>query len=87
MPFAPYHAIMFGESLVFDTSATELALNWKPKYTSTEALIESFEFFIKNRNEHRSSVVASEHKSIPKPGLLLALKWVSKRFISGGKNE
>ncbi len=86
LPFAPYHAIMFGESLVFDTAKAESKLKWQPKFSSTEALVESFQNFQKTRPSTEDQIAQSAHTTLPRPGLLRILKWVSKNFISERSN-
>ncbi len=85
LPFAPYHAAMFSETLVFDTSKTERTLNWKSNFSSTEALVESFMNFQQNKPSVHENLVSSPHTSLPKPGLLRMLKWLSKRLFSTGR--
>ncbi|MBI2708133.1 MAG: NAD-dependent epimerase/dehydratase family protein [Actinobacteria bacterium] len=72
-PFAPYHWLLYGESLWFDTTAARRDLGWAPAHSNTSALIESYEWFL----AHRSSLEGggrSHHQSPARLGLLRLLK-------------
>lgn len=81
-PFAPYHLIMYGESLWFTSSKAQEKLNWSPRYSSTSALIESFDTFKKLGGRTDKDSVYSPHRSSPKQGILEFLKIVSKVLYS-----
>lgn len=66
-PIAPYHALMYGRSLYFDIGATQRRLGWQPRYSNEEMLLESYEWFLRNRGRAGSG---SPHKSALKQGLL-----------------
>jgi nucleoside-diphosphate-sugar epimerase len=73
VPFAPYHWLLFGESLWFDVSKAERELDWHPTHSNASAVIESYEWFL----EHRSSLGGdgkSHHQSPAKLGLLKLVK-------------
>jgi nucleoside-diphosphate-sugar epimerase len=72
-PFAPYHWLMFGESLYFDTSKVRTELGWKSTHSNTTALIESYEWFLSHRQELGGSD-RSHHRSPVRLGLLELLK-------------
>jgi nucleoside-diphosphate-sugar epimerase len=75
-PFAPYHWLMYAESLWFDTTRAETELGWSPKHSNGSAIIESYEWFLDNRSS-LSAVgdhAGSHHQSPVKMGLLKALK-------------
>lgn len=50
-PFAPYHWLLYGESLWFDIGAARRDLGWEPRYSNREMLIESYEWFLSHRSE------------------------------------
>ena len=72
VPFAPYHWMLYGESLWFDVSLAQSDLDWQPKHSNVEMIIESYEWFL----EHRGRASGSHHQSPVKLGLLRALKRV-----------
>ena len=76
VPFAPYHWLLYGESLWFDTERVRSELGWEPRYSNAAMIIESYEWFLAHRAElaatdggHRS-----HHQSSVRPGLLRLLK-------------
>ena len=49
-PLGPYHAMMYGKSMYFDISKSENILNWSPKYSNEEMILQSYNWYVKNRN-------------------------------------
>ena len=72
-PFAPYHWLLYAESLWFDTSKAQTELDWRPQHSNASALVESYDWFLANRasldGAHRS-----HHQSPVRLGLLEVLK-------------
>jgi nucleoside-diphosphate-sugar epimerase len=83
-PFAPYHLIMYGESLWFTSEKAQRILGWKPRYSSSEALLESFDTFRKEGGRSENQSQYSPHRSSPKQGILAFLKIISKALFSKG---
>jgi nucleoside-diphosphate-sugar epimerase len=73
VPFAPYHWLLYGESLWFDSSKAERELGWTSTRTNGEMLIESYEWFQAHRAE-LASRGGSHHQSPVKLGALKLLK-------------
>ncbi|CAN5573953.1 NAD-dependent epimerase/dehydratase family protein [soil metagenome] len=73
VPFAPYHWLLYGESLWFDTSRAERELGWSSTQSNGEMLIESYEWFLAHRDE-LASTRGSHHQSPVRLGLLRGLK-------------
>ncbi len=48
-PLGPYHSLMYGRSLYFDTEETNKILNFKPKFSNVDMIIESYKWYIENR--------------------------------------
>jgi nucleoside-diphosphate-sugar epimerase len=70
-PFAPYHWLMYAESLWFDTTRAETELGWVSKQSNRSALIESYEWFLR----HRGALGGGSHHQSPVPlGVLRLLK-------------
>jgi nucleoside-diphosphate-sugar epimerase len=72
-PFAPYHWLLYGESLWFDVTRARTELEWEPAHSNTSMLIESYEWFLAHRHELESAN-RSHHQSPVRPGLLRVLK-------------
>jgi nucleoside-diphosphate-sugar epimerase len=72
-PFAPYHWLLYAESLWFDTTRARTELGWEPQHSNASALVESYDWFLAHRGsldgEHRS-----HHQSPVRLGLLKVLK-------------
>lgn len=57
-PLAPFHYLTYNKPFYFDISKAMNELNWKPKYSNAQMLIESYDWFVANydkvklRREH-----------------------------------
>ena len=71
-PFAPYHWLLYAESLWFDTTKARTELGWSSKHSNASALIESYEWFLDHRGETADG--ASHHQSPVRLGMLRVLK-------------
>ncbi len=80
-PLAPYHWLLYGESLYFSGEKPERVLGWTPRYSSTEALIASYDSFLA-RTPHESAGELSPHRSVPKQGLLGLARGASRLLFS-----
>lgn len=77
VPFAPYHWLLYGESLWFDTTRVRTELGWEPVHSNASMIIESYEWFLAHRSESAAASDASmrsHHQSGVRPGLLRLLK-------------
>lgn len=74
-PFAPYHWLLYSESLYFDVTKARTELDWEPQHSNASMLIESYEWFLAHRNDADDSA-RSHHQSTVRPGLVRALKLV-----------
>jgi nucleoside-diphosphate-sugar epimerase len=72
-PFAPYHWLLYGESLYFDVTKARTELGWEPRHSNASALIESYEWFLAHRHG-LGEQAGSHHQSPVRPGLLRLLK-------------
>lgn len=73
-PLGPYHAMMYGRSLYFDIAKSKSELGWQPRYSSNEMFVESYEWYLKNREQILRSHGASHHRSAVKQGILSLVK-------------
>jgi nucleoside-diphosphate-sugar epimerase len=72
-PFAPYHWLLYAESLWFDTTKARTELGWEPRHSNASAVIESYNWFLSHRDEP-GTMPRSHHQSPVKLGLLELLK-------------
>jgi nucleoside-diphosphate-sugar epimerase len=74
-PFAPYHWLLYGESLWFDLTRARTELGWEPRHSNQSMVIESYEWFLAHRDELEDAP-RSHHQSPARPGVLRFLKRV-----------
>lgn len=72
-PFAPYHWLLYSESLWFDIGHTEEDLGWRAHHSNIAMLNESYDWFLAHRGELAASA-GSRHQSPARLGLLRLLK-------------
>jgi len=72
-PFAPYHWMLYGESLWFDVTRARSELGWEPKHSNASMVVESYDWFLAHRDQLEGAT-GSEHQSPARLGLLRALK-------------
>lgn len=70
-PFAPYHWLMYGNSMWFDVDHVVRALGWEPRYSNDEMLAESYDWFVAHRNDPHQE---SHHRRPARQGALRVLK-------------
>lgn len=71
-PFAPYHWIMYGRSMWFDTTRARTELGWAPTRSTDEMLAESYDWYQAHRGEQAGD--ASHHRSPVREGVLRAAR-------------
>jgi nucleoside-diphosphate-sugar epimerase len=74
-PLGPYHAMMFGRSFYFDVEKAKRELGWRPKYSNEEMLIQSYAWYVGNREGILASPPSSHHRSPVKQGILSVAKY------------
>lgn len=72
-PFAPYHWLLYSESLWFDVTKAREELGWEPRHSNVSMVIESYEWFLAHRHE-LGGRTGSEHQSAAKLGALKLVK-------------
>jgi len=72
-PFAPYHWLLYSESLYFDVAKARTELGWEPRHSNAAMVIESYEWFLAHRREG-DDPARSHHQSPVRPGLVRLLK-------------
>ena len=73
-PLGNYHALMYGRSLYFDISKARRELGWQPRYSNVEMFIESYEWYLRHRDQVLRGAGASRHRSSVKQGILQLVK-------------
>jgi nucleoside-diphosphate-sugar epimerase len=73
VPFAPYHWLLFSESLWFDTTKARAELGWEPHHSNASMVIESYEWFLAHRAE-LAERTGSHHQSPARLGALRIAK-------------
>ena len=72
-PLGPYHALMYGRSLYFDTKKVSYELNWKSNYSNKTAIIDSYDHYLRELNNISHKEFKSPHTSPMKQGVLKLL--------------
>jgi nucleoside-diphosphate-sugar epimerase len=72
-PFAPYHWLLYGESLWFDTTKARTELGWEATQSNEAMMKESYEWFLAHRYE-LDTLQRSHHQSPVEMGLLRVLR-------------
>jgi nucleoside-diphosphate-sugar epimerase len=72
-PFAPYHWLLYGESLWFDVTRARTELGWEPVHSNASMVVESYEWFLAHRQQLGDGS-GSHHQSPARLGLLKLLK-------------
>ncbi len=72
-PFAPYHWLMYAESLWFDIDHARDALGWRPRLSNAEMLADSYDWFVANRAA-TTAAGRSQHRTTAEQGVLKLLK-------------
>lgn len=80
-PFAPYHWLMYSKSLWFDIEHVQTALGWQPRYSNTEMLADSYDWYLANRAA-TTEAGRSHHRTTAKQGALTVLKSATRLLPS-----
>lgn len=71
-PFAPYHWLLYSESLWFDTTKAQSELDWHPTHSNASMVAESYDWFLAHRGDSSNGV--SHHQSPVRLGVLKLLR-------------
>lgn len=74
-PLGAYHALMYGRSMYFDISRAKRELGWRPRFSNEEMFIQSYDWYIANREKMLEQRGGSHHRSPVKQGALNLVKW------------
>lgn len=76
-PLAPWHYLTYHKPFYFNIENEIKMLAWKPRYSNTEMLWSSYQWFVENRERLTNTQHTSAHHKAPKQRLLKFLKWLS----------
>jgi nucleoside-diphosphate-sugar epimerase len=74
IPFASYQLLLYSQAMYFDSSKDWKSLGVTPEHTNSSALIESYEWFLRHRENLQESGSQSVHKSLAKGKSLELIK-------------
>lgn len=69
-PLGAYHALMYGRSMYFDIGKAVRELQWQPRYSNDEMIVESYDWYVQHRQEVLRGKEASAHRSKLREGAL-----------------
>jgi nucleoside-diphosphate-sugar epimerase len=69
-PLGAYHALMYGRSLYFDISKAQQELGWQPRFSNNEMIVQSYEWYVANRESILKVHEASTHRAAVRHGIL-----------------
>lgn len=75
-PLAPWHYRTYHKPFFFDVAPTMAALDWQPRFSNAEALIDSFEWYVAHRATVRAARGSTHRSSVPQ-GVLGLLRRLS----------
>jgi nucleoside-diphosphate-sugar epimerase len=75
-PLSGYHWLMYGRSMYFDNAKAESELNWTPRFSNDEMFIESYDWYVRNRERTLTTRGPSHHRSAVKQGVLRLVGWL-----------
>jgi nucleoside-diphosphate-sugar epimerase len=78
IPFASYQLLLYSQAMYFDSSKDWRHLNVNPKYSNTDALVESYEWFLQRESEPQTQAEQSIHRSVAKGKSLSLMKFILK---------
>jgi nucleoside-diphosphate-sugar epimerase len=73
-PLGDYHTLMYGREMYFDVEDTKRTLDWTPRHSNAEMIAESYDWYVRHRDEVLARRNASHHRSPVKLGVLKLLE-------------
>lgn len=69
-PLGAYHALMYGRSLYFDISRAQRELGWQPRWSNEEMICQSYDWYLRHRDQVLRRSRSSAHRSAVRQGVL-----------------
>ncbi len=73
-PLGPYHSLMYGRSLYFDLRRAKTELGWQPRWSNTEMICQSYDWYLAHKQQILADSGSSAHRSAVKQGILFLVK-------------
>lgn len=67
-PLGPYHALMYGRAMYFDSAKAAAELGWRPRFSNDEMIADSYDWYLAHRGEPSAGL--SSHRSPVREGVL-----------------
>jgi nucleoside-diphosphate-sugar epimerase len=74
-PLGAYHSLMYGRAMYFDLARTKRELGWSPVHDNIGMFCDSYDWYLRHRDEVFARRGASHHRSAVKQGALTAVGW------------
>ncbi len=75
-PLAAYHSLVYGAEVYFDLEKAREDLGYRPQWSNSAMFLQSYEWYVANREEILREKGRSPHRSAMKEGILKLLRWV-----------
>jgi hypothetical protein len=75
-PLAPWHYLTYHKEFYFETESLK-KLGWNPNYGNKKMLIESYNWFLQNKDNVVENDIGSPHRKRVKELVIKILKWFS----------
>jgi nucleoside-diphosphate-sugar epimerase len=75
-PLGAYHSLMYGREMFFDVAHARDKLGYRPRFSNTQMICESYDYYVEHREEILARHNASHHRSPVKHGILKLLEFV-----------
>lgn len=78
VPFASYQLLLYSQAMYFASEKDWETLDVKPRFSNSNAIIESYEWFLSHKDEAHISKNQSVHRSVATGKALKMIKLVLK---------
>ena len=73
-PLAPWHYLTYHKPFHFDLTKEFSELEWRPKYSNSEMIVNSYKWYFKNKENIKSADELSAHRGTLQQGVLALIK-------------
>ncbi len=75
-PLAVYHHLVYGKDVYFDLNKPKQELGWQPQWGNVEMFTQSYDWYLRHRQEILAAKGRSAHRSPVKERILKLLRWI-----------